>query len=746
MKFFHLKIIIAFLAYFYLLDAINANVYPITLNQRIEASTQIAMGKIVQQYSFWDKHHSNIYTAHLIEVSAYLKNNSNKQYIELITLGGIVEDEAQVVYPNLDLQLTQNYLFFLAPLPPNLLSKNTTQIPRFCAYTHTQGALPLVDNKYEDFIQQRAIAATDLLRRTQEITQFSAVQPNGSLYKFEKTSTTITLKKGRNSITLTNGLGETTPLFYAGTANEHQELIISGSGFGSTAGIVEFPNADTGGIGYISSDYESDLVYWTDSEIRLKIPAKSGAGQLRILHSDGHLVGNSPILIEWSLNPVFSTYRGFDKKTRQNLSFINANENGGYTIEVNSTTGFLADTLALAGFERALTKWQCNTTTNFQLNKTGTTQTFANDGICVVQYTSDLPFGVLGIASSRYKSAGSTSCSEFNTLWYLKEFDIQFKPNAALENGFSWNFSTDSPMHKQYDFESIALHELGHAHGLGHVIDAENIMHYSVPSQAIKRNVSPPQIEAIQQKLTFSAAQTCISSYTPMEPLEKDCPLNHTSARINLFLEGSYNETQGAMTTYLVDEGILPKTQPFTDAPYFHTGSESVETFPQGVVDWVLLQIRDPQNLSTILTKKALFLKKDGQLIEVNGDPIITLDSLENADYHIAIFHKSHLPIVSTIPHPFDSTAPLYDFTQSATAARGTGQLKTKNNVSMMNSGDFDGNGIIDSQDFNLWKQHSSAINVYLSVDADGNGIINNQDFNLWKANRSKISVITSTK
>lgn len=738
-----LKTIVSFLACFFLLNTIHANVYPIALNQRIDASTQIAMGKIVQQYSFWDKHNTNIYTAHLIEVSAYLKNNNTKQYIELITLGGVVEDEAQIVYPNIDLQLTQDYLFFLAEIPSNLFAKTSTQTPRFCAYAHTQGALPLIDNKYKDFIQQQSIPPIDLLRRTQEITQFSAVQPNGSLYKFEKKSTTNILKKGRNSITLTNGIGETTPLFYAGTANENQELIICGSGFGSTAGIVQFADADTGGIGYISSDYESDLVYWTDSEIRLKIPAKSGTGQLNVIHSNGQLVGNTDILIEWSLNPVFSSYRGFDTKTRQNISFINANENGGYTIEVNSTTGFLEDTLALAGFERALTKWQCNTTTNFQLNKTGTTKTFANDGICVVQYTSDLPFGVLGIASSRYKSAGSTSCSEFNTLWYLKEFDIQFKPNAALENGFSWNFTTGNPLNKQYDFESIALHELGHAHGLGHVVDPENIMHYSVPSQEIKRNVSPPQIEALQQKLDFSVAQTCISSFTPMESLVIDCPINHTSARINLFLEGSYNEQLGEMTTFLAAEGLLPKEQPFEDAPYFYTGNESVDAFPQDVVDWVLLQIRAKDDLSTILTQKALLVTKNGQLVDVNGHTTITMDDLENDAYHIAIFHKSHLPVVSTLPHPFNSTAPLYDFTQSVTAARGTAQLKTKNNITMMNSGDFDGNGIIDSQDFNLWKQHSSAINSYLSVDADGNGIINNQDFNLWKANRSKISVIT---
>ena len=736
------RIIVTLLLFLILSSPINANIHPIDLTYRIKSSKQIAMGKVVQQYSFWDKHRKNIYTAHVIEIAAYLKSNNNQPYIELVTLGGVVEDEAQIVYPSMDLKLSQNYLFFLEQ-PQLLLSKNTSQIPRFCAYAYTQGVLPLIDNKYIDNVNQQSIRPGEILRRVQTFTQFSAARPNGTPYEHEQKIKSTSITNGRNNITLTNGLAETTPLFYAGTTNTNHELIISGSGFGEIPGIVEFSNADNGGLSYVSSNYESDLVYWTDSAIRLKIPAKAGSGALKILRSDGQIAGETSILIEWSLNSVFSTFRGFEQKTRQNVSFINANENGGYTIQVNSTTGFLEDTPALEGFERALNKWQCNTGTNYQLDKTGTTVTAVNDGISVVQYNPDLPFGVLGIATSRYKSAGSTACSEHNTLWYLKEFDIQFKPNAALENGFSWNFSTGNPQYKQYDFESIALHELGHAHGLAHVIEPENIMYHSVPSHEIRRNISPPQIEAIQQKLAFSSTRTCISKYPPMQPLEKDCSIQHTSTRIRLFLEGSYKEAQAEMTTYLVTEGLLPKEQPFKAAPYFYSGNESIEHFPPGVVDWVLLQIRDKEKISTTLWEQALFVTKNGQLVNVDGNDVITIDGLENDDYYIAIFHKSHLPIVSHRPHTFNTDAPLYDFTLASIGERGTTQLKTKNNVSMMNCGDFDGNGIIDSQDFNLWKQNSSAINVYLSVDADANGIINNQDFNLWKANRSKIGVIT---
>lgn len=50
--------------------------------------------------------------------------------------------------------------------------------------------------------------------------------------------------------------------------------------------------------------------------------------------------------------------------------------------------------------------------------------------------------------------------------------------------------------------------------------------------------------------------------------------------------------------------------------------------------------------------------------------------------------------------------------------------------------------GIINNQDFNVWKLQAAALNTYTPADADGNGIVNNLDYNLWKANGSKVSVL----
>jgi len=51
--------------------------------------------------------------------------------------------------------------------------------------------------------------------------------------------------------------------------------------------------------------------------------------------------------------------------------------------------------------------------------------------------------------------------------------------------------------------------------------------------------------------------------------------------------------------------------------------------------------------------------------------------------------------------------------------------------------------GVINNEDYNLWKTSGAAINTYSPADADGNGIINSLDYNLWKINRSKIGLIS---
>jgi hypothetical protein len=65
--------------------------------------------------------------------------------------------------------------------------------------------------------------------------------------------------------------------------------------------------------------------------------------------------------------------------------------------------------------------------------------------------------------------------------FYTKETDIRIvrkKGNVTVPWFYDTNVSHDVPSAK-YDLYSVVLHELGHAHFLGHVINNEELMHYS---------------------------------------------------------------------------------------------------------------------------------------------------------------------------------------------------------------------------------------------------------------------------
>ena len=730
-----------------------AIIVPVDLSVRVRRANQIVLGEVVSQSAYWDKAKHNIYTAYRLKVTAYLKGQQTEQYVYMIAPGGVVEDEAQIVFPNIHLEIGKEYCLFMLNAPttqlqPNIAHLRTTNRTYFQAFAHVQGVLPLNDAVYADNYAQTKWTENKLLEEIVEISQFPPKTPLGNLFqaRTHEKEQPLFIRRGK-SIQLSNGLGQTTSTFRAGTIEEAEEMIIKGADFGNQVGTLEFTNGNTGGLDMGLITYETDIVYWTDEEIRVKVPAFAGTGIVNVRNSNGALVGTANVTIEWALTPIYSDYRSFESDTRQIAKLLNVNKEGGYTLFFNSSTGFSTDTDATQAFERALNTWQCVSSVNWELDRTSTTAGIIKDDLCVIQYSTDLPYGVLGLATTRYKALGSSRCNLMNTLWSVREFDVEFTPESHLPAGFSWNFSPSNPSVFQFDFESIVLHELGHALGLGHVIDEEDVMHFAISNGQIRRNPNAHVTEAANRKVAFSMDDHCINSGIPMSPYLVDCsavgtPAVPITARIKILLEGFYNKATAEMNNYLTIAGLLPSLQPFNRAPYHYSGTEELRTTSTDIVDWVLVQLRSVQDFNEVLYQKAALLRKDGLIVNEDGQEVVNFNLSEQGEYLIAIHHKSHLSILSKESQLFSNSPGVYDFTLSEDTAMGEAQLKYIDGKFLLNAGDFDGNGIINNQDFNLWKLSSAAINRYLSADADGNGIVNNQDYNFWKANRSKVSVL----
>ena len=721
---------------------------PVSINERIDGATQIAVGKVIHANSFWDVGKNNIYTVYTFQSSSFLKQHTPFNYIDILVPGGIIGDEAQIMSPKLELLLNQEYLFFLKSTSINLEKSTTPFNPSYELFGYIQGSLPLQQGNFHDFFGDKPIAYSTLVTYVKNRTGFNPIQMEHSISNdvtpIRRSSRNTSIH--RSTIALADGNGVPTTTFYAGRIEPEYNMILSGNGFGSEIGTIQFSNSDNGGQNFISFTNDSDIVKWTDTEIEIKVPLAAGSGMVQVYDSSNTLVGEHNMEILWSIKPIYSTYKDFSVPTRQFINFINDDGLGGYTLHYNIPSGLSTNDPAKLAFERALSSWHCATGVHFTTSPDGTEAGPVKDDTSSIMFQIEIPLGVVAITSSRYKASGSTSCNLYNTTWYLKEFDMQFAHADKMLPGLSWSFDTHQATSSQFDFETIALHEIGHAHGLGHINDPSSTMYYSIENGKTKRTLTNKEIEAGLYQMEHSTTDNCISSKLPMHVHRDFCEdqlVPNAIARVNVFLEGFYDKDNLQMRTTLADNNLLPLQQPFQDAPFNYTGSEQLSSIPPNMVDWLLIRMRDGNDFNTVLCERAAILRADGVVQMVDGEENIQFDCANSGTFYISVNHRSHLSVVSNSPQSLSLSDPVIDFTTSTDAAFGEEQLKSDGNVAFLYSGDFDCNGVINNEDYNVWKINGAGINVYSSADADGNGIISSLDYNLWKANRSKIGVVS---
>jgi hypothetical protein len=207
--------------------------------------------------------------------------------------------------------------------------------------------------------------------------------------------------------------------------------------------------------------------------------------------------------------------------------------------------------------------------------------------------------------------------------------------------------------------------------------------------------------------------------------------ISQVNVSVKVYLQGPY--TTNAMSASL--SGIMPLTQPYNSSPLNYTGSEGVTSIPSGVVDWVMLELRN--DLSTIVARRAAFLKNDGSVVDLDGNSPVGFNSVTSGSYYIVLRHRNHLALMSSNPVSLNSSSVQYDFTTSQTKAYGSNPMKDLGSgVFGMYAGDGDGNGYINAVDRNSFWRLQNGTNGYLSADFDLNGSVNAVDRNgFWRVN-----------
>ena len=215
---------------------------------------------------------------------------------------------------------------------------------------------------------------------------------------------------------------------------------------------------------------------------------------------------------------------------------------------------------------------------------------------------------------------------------------------------------------------------------------------------------------------------------------------------VSVFLEGMYDGANINLKTTLNNLSLIPKTQPYNVAPWSYAGSESVASIPAGVVDWVLVELRQAVSPSLALAStilpgwpRAYFLNSNGTIVDLDGTsyPLIGNPS-NNPNLYVVIHHRNHIAIMSAtelIPAACDNYS--YNFTDLVTKAYGNsaGYKQLKTGVCAMVCGDADGDGSISVNDFTKWATDFGKTSLYLSSDIDADGQISVNDFTRWATN-----------
>ena len=123
---------------------------------------------------------------------------------------------------------------------------------------------------------------------------------------------------------------------------------------------------------------------------------------------------------------------------------------------------------------------------------------------------------------------------------------------------------------------------------------------------------------------------------------------------VTAFLRGAWVNGSSNMRTTLKSGGLVPTTQPYGGAPFNYAGTESVGAVPDSVVDWVLVELRMPNDglpasatAATAVGRKAAFLLKTGAVVELDGVTPVSFDINKQGAGFIVVRHRNHLGIMS---------------------------------------------------------------------------------------------------
>jgi len=498
-------------------------VVPVDLQDRVNESSLVVEGKVVRQFSYWDEAQNNIYTSNIVEVYKVFKGTLQAEEVEVVTEGGVVDDILQVVTNTLRLTKGDEGVFILKPVSDRLQSGRQRSIV-YTAVAATQGFVKydVVSGEASGVFDTYDHIASGLYPEMERLTG-QRMRVIDAAYQPSVSREQTNQKQAAHAIT-----SFSPQTINAGTG---EPLTIRGTGFGNTRGNsrVGFANANSSNA-YTMMQEASQYVSWSDTEIVVYLPEYAGTGKIHVEVDSIRQTSATSLTVPYAVQSIISS--GILRK----VFLSGVNDSKGYLFLFNENMS----TPAKEAFQRALTTWRCNSSVNFEISSATTTLGVGGrDNKNIVSFDDDepLPSGVLGRTSLFFSGCGGN--------WSVIELDLIFSTR------YTWNFTTNTTFSGS-DFESVSLHELGHAHCLNHVIDGTDVMHYAIASGNHRRTLNSNNLKAAKYIMDYSTTESVCSRATMKAVSAATCSATDTYSPDILTLSPANNQTSVALDAKLV--------------------------------------------------------------------------------------------------------------------------------------------------------------------------------------------------
>ena len=182
---------------------------------------------------------------------------------------------------------------------------------------------------------------------------------------------------------------------------------------------------------------------------------------------------------------------------------------------------------------------------------------------------------------------------------------------------------------------------------------------------------------------------------------------NGVRLSVKIYLQGALigvPEGEVLMRDDLRTKGFLPVAEPFTDLTAFtHVapgGGETIadpEVFEtegeEAIVDWVMIEMRDPNNFDNILHTRAAMLRRDAKIVDVDGASSVFFEGVPDGNYLVAVRHRNHLGVMTEEPFNLSSVTTSLDMTDPDFAFYCEYQTAEQNGLQALWAGDINHDG-----------------------------------------------------